>query len=138
MKAHTIEQAVRYAETDRMKVVHHSTYLLWFELGRTGLLAAAGFPYAELESSGTLFPVVMFACRFNGSADYGDTVTIETRIANLRSRAVEFSYRILNRGKVIATGMTRHVAADASLKAKRLPDELLGALAVYVVANNES
>jgi acyl-CoA thioester hydrolase len=138
LKAHTIEQAVRYAETDRMRVVHHSTYLLWFELGRTGLLAAAGFPYAELEASGTLFPVVVFACRLNGSADYGDTVKIETRIANLRSRSVEFSYKISNRGKVIATGMTRHVAADSSQKAKRLPDDLLRALALYVVANSGS
>ena len=138
MKAHTVEQAVRYAETDRMRVVHHSTYLLWFELGRTGLLAAAGFPYAELEASGTLFPVVVFACRLNGSADYGDTVKIETRVTNLRSRSVEFSYKIVNREKVIATGMTRHVAVDASQKAKRLPDDLLRALAVYVVANSES
>ena len=137
MKAHTIQQAVRYAETDRMKVVHHSTYLLWFELGRTGLLATAGFPYPALEESGTLFPVVMFACRLNGSADYGDTVTIETRIANLRSRSVEFSYKILNQGKVIASGMTRHVAVDASQKAKRLPDDLLRALAMYVVASSE-
>lgn len=137
LKAHTVEQAVRYAETDRMRVVHHSTYLLWFETGRMGLLAAAGFPYAELEASGTLFPVVVFACRLNDSADFGDTVTIETRITNLRSRAVEFSYKIVNREKVIATGMTRHVAVDASLKAKRLPDDLLRALAVYAVANSE-
>ena len=138
MKAHTIEQAVRYAETDRMSLVHHSTYLLWFEIGRTGLLAAAGFPYAELEASGTLFPVVVFACRFNGSADYGDTVAIETRVSSLRSRSVEFCYRIWNRGKVIATGMTRHVAADASHKAKRLPDDLLRALAEYVEPSSES
>ena len=137
MKAHTIEQAVRYAETDRMKVVHHSTYLLWFEIGRMGLLAAAGFPYDQLEASGTLFPVVVFACRLNDSADFGDTVTIETRIANLRSRSVEFSYKILNQGKVIASGMTRHVAVDASQKAKRLPDDLLRALAMYVVASSE-
>ena len=138
MKTHTIEQAVRYAETDRMRVVHHSTYLLWFELGRTGLLADAGFPYAELEASGTLFPVVVFACRFNGSADYGDTVAIETRVSSLRSRSVEFCYRILKGGTVIATGMTRHVAADTSQRAKRLPDELLRALGEYVETNSES
>jgi acyl-CoA thioester hydrolase len=132
VKTHMVEQAVRYAETDRMRLVHHSTYLLWFEIGRTGLLAAAGFPYSELEASGTLFPVVLFACRFNGSADYGDTVQIETRVTSLRSRSVEFSYRILNGGKVIAAGMTRHVASDAAHKAKRLPDELIIALGEYV------
>jgi acyl-CoA thioester hydrolase len=132
LKTHTVDQAVRYAETDRMSLVHHSTYLLWFELGRTGLLSEAGFPYGELEASGTLFPVVVFACRLNGSADYGDTVTIETRISSLRSRSVEFSYRILKREEVIATGMTRHVAMDAARKIKRLPEDLLRALGAYV------
>lgn len=132
MKTHTVDQAVRYAETDRMRLVHHSTYLLWFEIGRTGLLEAAGFPYRELEESGTLFPVIEFACRFTGSADYGDTVTIETRITSLRSRSIEFSYRLFNRGKIIVTGTTRHVAVDQSQKAKRLPEAVLRALEEYV------
>ena len=138
MRTHTVEQAVRYAETDRMRLVHHSTYLLWFEIGRTGLLAAAGFPYRELEESGTLFPVIEFGCRFTGSADYGDTVTIETRITSLRSRSVEFSYRIFNGGKIIVTGMTRHVAMDHGQKAKRLPEALLRALEEYVDIRHES
>ncbi len=136
MRTHLIEQAVRYAETDRMRLVHHSTYLLWFEIGRTGLLAAAGFPYRDLEESGTLLPVIELGCRFTGSADYGDTVKIETRISSLRSRSVEFSYRIFNRGKLIVTGTTRHVAVDEAHKAKRLPDGLRRALEEYVEIRN--
>jgi len=132
VKTHSIEQDVRYAETDRMRVVHHSTYLLWFEVGRTGLLASAGFPYRELEVSGTLFAVVEYACRLTSSTDYGDAVTIETRITSLRSRSVEFSYRVFKKGEVIATGSTRHVAVDQTLKAKRIPDPLRGALEEYV------
>jgi acyl-CoA thioester hydrolase len=111
-----------------MGIVHHSTYLLWFELGRTGLLAAAGFPYAGLEREGTLFPVVEFACRLVGSADYGDTVTIETRVCGLRSRMVEFAYRVINKGEVLAIGKTRHVATGRDLKPRRLPDGLFAAL----------
>ncbi len=138
MKTHTVEQSVRYAETDRMGIVHHSTYLLWFELGRTGLLAAAGFPYAGLEREGTLFPVLEFACRFAGSADYGDTVTIETRVTGLRSRTVEFSYRVINEGEVLAIGKTRHVATGRDLKPRRLPDGVLAALRDYADINPQS
>ena len=130
MTTHAIEQTVRYAETDRMKVVHHSTYLLWYEVGRTSLLEAAGFPYHELESSGTMFPVVEYTSRFVGSADYGDKVRIVVSVRSLRSRVVVFAYRIICRDKEIATGTTTHVAVDNNLKPHRMSDELLGTRAL--------
>jgi acyl-CoA thioester hydrolase len=132
MKAHRIEQAVRYVETDRMKVVHHSTYLYWFEIGRTALLEEAGYPYHELERSGTLFPVVEYACRMAGSADYGDRVQVETTVAALRSRSVAFTYKVFNRGELIATGTTKHVSVDANHKTHRMSDALIKALETYV------
>jgi acyl-CoA thioester hydrolase len=128
MKRHTVEQAVRYAETDRMQVVHHSTFLLWFETARTALLAEHGFPYHDIEKEGTLLPVVEYSCRITGPADYGDTVVIETRVASARSRSVVFSYTVKNRGIVIASGTTTHVAVDRNKRTKRLPAALLGAL----------
>jgi acyl-CoA thioester hydrolase len=138
MKVHAIDQAVRYVETDRMKVVHHSTYLSWFEVGRTSLLSAAGFPYHSLEASGVLFPVVEYSCRMIGSADYGDTVRIESSIDSLRSRIVVFTYRALNRGELIATGITKHICAGADLKPRRFPDALREALEAYVHIKSEA
>ena len=138
MKVHTIEQTVRYVETDRMKVVHHSTYLYWFEIGRTSLLAEAGFPYHELEASGLLFPVLEYSCRLLAAADYGDRVQIETRVDTLRSRTVIFTYRILNHENLIATGTTKHVAVDADFKPRRLTSVLLAALEDYAQVRNEA
>lgn len=138
MKTHTIEQSVRYVETDRMQVVHHSTYLYWYEVGRTSLLAAAGFPYHELEASGTRFPVIEYSCRLTGSSDYGDTVRIETSVSTLRSREVVFAYHTYNRGHLIATGMTRHIAVDLGNRPRRLSQELLDALRPYVEFKTES
>lgn len=40
---------VRYAETDKMGIVHHSVYPIWFELARTDLSKLAGFPYSRME-----------------------------------------------------------------------------------------
>ena len=137
MRIHAVEQPVRYAETDRMRVVHHSTYLLWFEIGRTGLLASAGFSYRDVEAGGTLLPVIEFSCQLSGSADYGDTVRIETRISHLRTRSVTFSYDVINRGTRIATGMTRHIPVDENQKPKRLPDLLYKALEGYTGVRNE-
>ncbi|MEE9271299.1 MAG: thioesterase family protein [Candidatus Krumholzibacteria bacterium] len=138
MKTHSIEQAVRYIETDRMKVVHHSTYLTWFEVGRTSLLAAAGFPYHELEASGTRFPVIEYSCRMTGVADYGDTVRIDTAIESLRSRTVVFSYRAYNRDQLIATGISKHIAVDGDHKPRRMERALVDALQEYVVVKSET
>jgi len=132
MKTHTIEESVRYVETDRMGIVHHSTYLFWFEVARTSLLAAAGFPYHELEQSGTLFPVIEYSARMTGSAAYGDRVRIEAHIESLRSRSVEFAYKTYLGDEMIASGRTFHVAVDEHQRLHRMDPALIEALQPYV------
>jgi len=43
------ELRVRYAETDAMGIVHHATYPVWMELGRSDFLRELGQSYAEWE-----------------------------------------------------------------------------------------
>ena len=46
------ELRVRYAETDRMDVVYHSNYFVWFETARIHLLDHINLPYKDLEAQG--------------------------------------------------------------------------------------
>src|ERR671939_140059 len=48
---HETPVRVRYAETDRMGVVYHANYLIWFEIGRTEFCRARGFAYREMEEN---------------------------------------------------------------------------------------
>ena len=132
MKKHTIEEAVRYVETDAMGIVHHSTYLFWFEVARTSLLAEAGYPYHELEAAGTMFPVIEYGARMTGSSAYGDKVRLDAWISQLRSRSVEFSYEVFVRDEKIVTGRSFHLCVDADHKPKRLHPEVIQALEAYV------
>jgi acyl-CoA thioester hydrolase len=125
--------SVRYAETDRMGVAHHSSYLLWFELARTGLLREAGHAYRDLEEGGARLPVLEYGCRFMKSADYDDSLRIETRVKDLRSRTVTFLYTVQREGETIAEGFTHHVCVDENFKPRRFPDEVLKAMHGYVV-----
>ena len=36
---------VRYEETDKMGVVYHSNYIVYYEVGRTELFREIGLPY---------------------------------------------------------------------------------------------
>lgn len=55
---------VRYAETDKMAVVYHANYLLYFEDARTRFLEELGYPYARIEQAGYMSPVVSFEVRY--------------------------------------------------------------------------
>jgi acyl-CoA thioester hydrolase len=120
--------AVRYAETDMMGVVHHATYPVWFEVGRTDLMLALGLPYTEIEARGYYLMLSGLNVEYRRAAKYGDTVTIVTRVAQLRSRTLAFSYAVERGDELLATGETRHIATDRTYRPARLPDDVLAAL----------
>jgi len=121
---------VRYPETDAMGVVHHTHCLVWFEIGRTELMRAAGYPYARMESEGLRFPVIEATCRYHRPARYDDLVTVESRIEEMTRATTLFSYRIErdHDGMLLATGMTRHAATDPAGRPRRLPAGLVDVL----------
>ena len=56
MTAHETKILVRYGETDAMGIVHHSSYLAWFEVGRVELMRFMGHSYREVEKKEQPFP----------------------------------------------------------------------------------
>lgn len=105
---------VRYAETDAAGIVHHATYLVWFEEGRSELSRRLGLPYRELEEAGVVLVVVEAQLRYLSGARYDEEVEIWTCMRRVRSRSCTFDYRVVAAadGRVLATGSTAHVAVD--------------------------
>lgn len=120
---------VRYSETDRMGIVYHAHYIVWFEIARTDYCRAAGMPYRALEDSGLLILVTAVECRYRGSARYDDTVRVRSRLTELASRGLAFGYEIVDESdRLLADGSTRHVFADVHGKPRRAPDEVIETL----------
>ena len=125
---------VRYAETDMMGVVHHATYPVWFEVGRTELMERLGLPYTEVEARGYYLMLSGLNVEYRRAARYGDTLTLHTRLTELRSRTMTFTYEVTRMGaggmgageaELLATGETRHIATDKAYRPARLPDDVL-------------
>jgi acyl-CoA thioester hydrolase len=91
-----VELRVRYAETDQMGVVYYANYLVWCEIGRTGLIRELGMSYAEIEASGFLLAVSEANIRYHAPARYDERIHVETTISDVRSRTVTFEYSIRN------------------------------------------
>lgn len=126
MTEHRTRIRVRYPETDRMGVVHHTHYLVWFEIGRTELLRELGAPYAALESEGVFMPVIEIGARYRASVRYDDEVDVATRLEEVTGVRVRFTYRLFRSTETdpAATGFTVHAAVDERGTPRRIPEEL--------------
>src|ERR1051325_126692 len=93
---HDIEFRVRYAETDQMRVVYHTNYLVWCEMGRTSFIRSRGMSYAKLEDRGIGLAVSDLTARFHAAARYDNLIRVRTTLAEVRSRAITFDYLITN------------------------------------------
>lgn len=123
---HSTTTRVRYPETDRMGVAHHSHFPVWFELGRTEWMRVIGCPYGEMEDQdGVYFPVVDLGVRYLRPARYDQLLEIETRLVSSEGVRVRFEYVLRDEdGSILATGHTVHASVDRDGKPKRLPAEL--------------
>ncbi|WP_162178683.1 acyl-CoA thioesterase [Deinococcus marmoris] len=119
---------VRYAETDMMGVVHHATYPVWFEVGRTDLMREMGLPYTEIEARGYYLMLSGLNVEYRRAARYDDELTVTTRISAIRSRTVTFVYEVRRGEELLATGESRHIATDKQYRPARMPDDVLAAL----------
>lgn len=118
----------RYAETDAQGVVHHSSYIVWFELGRVELLRAHGISYRALEVQGLAIVVSELAARYHAAARFDDTVQVQTTLALVRSRQLAFDYQLslAETGALLVTGRSTHIVVDkATGRPTRLPADLL-------------
>ena len=122
---------VRYAETDKMGIVHHSNYYVWFELGRSDYCRARGFSYLEMEEKDNLLMVVAESyCRYKSPAFYEDVLTVKTQIEKMKSRGIVFVYQIFRQSDetLIAEGKTTHIMTDHEKKIRTLPEKYRNAL----------
>ena len=132
MKNETISTIrVRYAETDQMGVVYHANYLVWCEIGRTDFIRSAARSYAEIEQDGVKLAVSEAGLRYLGSARYDDAILVHTRLTELRSRTLRFSYQIRSEatGRVLVNAFTSLVCVDEVGKPTRIPDSIAAQLA---------
>lgn len=104
----TTDIRVRYAETDKMGIVYHSNYYIYFEVAREDFILGAGISYKHMEDSGIMMPLVETNCKYYEGAKYNDLLTIETSMEELSPVKVVLSYDVIRKsdGKIISKGKT--------------------------------
>lgn len=116
---------VRYAETDAMGIIHHASYIVYFEEGRSHYARARGSDYASFERSGYYLTVAEVSARYVKPARYGQRITVRCWIGELKSRTVTFEYEIVDAEsrETLVTGLSKHICITHDGRVSTLPQE---------------
>lgn len=105
---------VRYAETDCMKIVYYSNYLVYFEVGRVEYLRQIGLPMSEVDQK-LHMPVVEAVVKYVRPARLDDLLDVECWVSERRRASFRFAYALRGEGgETVATGSTLHACVDPS------------------------
>lgn len=116
---------VRYAETDMMGIVHHASYLVWFEEGRSAFIREQGWSYAKIESSGYYLAAGELNAKYIRAAVYDEQVTVRCWIESYRSRTITFACEIVdtNTDEKLFAATIKLICLNTDGQITRLPTE---------------
>jgi acyl-CoA thioester hydrolase len=114
----------RYAETDAMGIVHHASYIVYFEEGRSNYSRQRGSDYASFERSGLYLTVAEVSARYLKPARYAQRLTVRCWLAELKSRGLTFNYEIVDAesGDLLVTGFSKHICITHDGQVARIPE----------------
>ena len=119
---------VRYAETDKMGIVYHANFFVWFEIGRTELVRQRGIPYSTLEQAEDRHIVVANAtCTYRAPARYDDLLTIRTTLSEWPTdHRLRFRQEVFNAdGKLLTVGdVLLYFLRSATMERTPMPKEM--------------
>jgi acyl-CoA thioester hydrolase len=118
------EIRVRYAETDRMGLLHHANYLVYFEQARTELLRSQGLTYRDLEDQGFFLVITSVEVKYKSPAKYDDVLSIKTTVARTTPVRIDHTYEVTCEGRLVAEAKTTLACVDRTGKLQALPDSL--------------
>ena len=123
-ESHEITIRVRYAETDRMGLLHHANYIVYFEMGRTEFLRQKGVSYRQIEDEGHFLVIVDLACKFKRPAYYDDLLTLRTTVTRVTHVKMVHAYQVLRDGQLLAEGHSTLACVDREGRPQALPEVL--------------
>lgn len=124
---------VRYGETDRMGVLHHSVYPLYFEEARTDLLRKSGMSYKDIEDNGIILPVHDLSITYYHPAFYDEVLSVKATLEKIQGVRLIFSYMVTNSNKdKVVSASTTLVFTDAKTFRPIRPPENIAQIMINI------
>lgn len=126
---------VYWEDTDAGGIVFYANYVKFFERARTEWLRSLGFGQEALRrQTGGMFVVGSTTVRYLQPARLDDELNVTARVVEAGRASLTFAQQALRQGQVLAEGEIRvgwveTLPHHAGLRARRIPQDVLNALA---------
>ena len=103
---------VKYYETDKMGITHHSNYIRFMEEARIDWMDQLGYGFDRMEAEGIVSPVVAASCNYKKTTTFKDLIEITVKVKQLSEVKLILAYDMRVDGRTVCTGETVHCFFD--------------------------
>ena len=104
----SIKHKVRYYETDKMGVTHHSNYIRFMEEARIEWMNSIGFGYKKCEELGIVSPVVSVNCKYLKNTTFDDEIIVKVKMKSYTGIRMKVEYEMICNEQKVAIGESEH------------------------------
>lgn len=113
---------VRYPDCDRMGIVHHSVYAIWYEIARMAFFGEMGFSFSDMDALGINPPMVDLHMKYRSPVTYPGQVTIKTAIVSYAPKKLELRYETWYEERMVAEATSFHIWTGPDMKSLNMEE----------------
>ena len=114
---------VRYPDCDRMGIVHHAVYPVWYEVARMDFFAKMGFSFSDMNALGINPPMVDLHMQYRSPVTYPGQVSIKTSIVSYAPKKLELRYEAYYNGALVAEATSFHIWTGPDMKSLNMEEK---------------
>ncbi len=115
---------IYYKDTDAGGVLYYARYLDFLEKARTDFFDQSAILSKTLHEQGIFLAVRKAECNYLKPVFYGDTITVQVSLRNVKKTNFIVDYEIFNESVHVFSGYTLLVCVNSEFKISKIPDEL--------------
>jgi len=135
-KRFTIEEHVRWSDTDRAGIIYYGQFLRFFEIAETELFRAVGLPYAEVFDRFDIWlPRVQIHFDFRKPLVLDDLIEVSAYVGRFGNKSLTLRFEVNKKGEtdLVAEGHVVLACVNrSSFKSVSVPSEITKALEPYL------
>ena len=122
---HEISLKTRYSETAQDGIIHHSSYVIYYETARIEYLTSKGYNINEMENRSILCPVVSMQAYYLKPLRSLEEIEVRVSVHSYSKVRFEILHEIFKDGQKMAYAISSHCFINANFKPLPIPNELL-------------
>jgi YbgC/YbaW family acyl-CoA thioester hydrolase len=135
-KRFTIEEHVRWSDTDRAGIIYYGQFLRFFEIAETELFRAVGLPYSEVFDRFDIWlPRVQIHFDFRKPLVLDDPIEVSAYVGRFGNKSLTLRFEVNKKGEtdLVAEGhVVLACVSRSSFKSVLVPTEIVEALRPYL------